>query len=132
MLLTIKANKDGEVVQYVREINDKLSKDSDFFRNPLAGRIVFYNLKDSMIIVLSLKLLAFPPYLLLPFILFFVYFWGNIFTYSILVIFIIASIPFTASFWYAFFMLGLRKKGCKQKLKRISPSKAWREYIGTD
>jgi Zn-dependent protease with chaperone function len=133
MIVAVESDKHKAVFDYVNEINEKFRNNKeDVFRNPIKGRVHIYDLREKSMIILNLNILAFPSYLFIPPLIFLAYLFPNLLTYSLPVLFLIFSFPFTSWFWYLFFVLGLRKKGVQVSVKKISPAKAWREYLGSD
>jgi hypothetical protein len=127
---------------YIKETQDKFNTTPEnLITFPLKGVLKGFNRdhldsKGNIIkqttLVMCIKILAFPVYWLSVIFTLLWAFWTNLFTGILMSASLILIVPFTSTFWYLMFKIGLKKKGFKGKIKRITLEKAWGRYVGTD
>jgi len=100
--------------------------------NPIKGTVMGFVNSDNFITVLKIKIQAFPVYWVVLMAGAVHALYRNIFTLVLTLVLALFCVPFTSSFWYMLYYYGLRKHGFKGKIKRLTPSKAWGEYIGAN
>ena len=131
-LIIVKTKNSKKAKSFYTKISTQLKKPTHLLMNPIKGTVMGFVNSDNFITVLKIKIQAFPVYWVVLMAGAVHALYRNIFTLVLTLVLALFCVPFTSIFWSALYYYGLRKHGFKGKIKILTPSKAWGEYIGAD